>query len=144
MGRKQTARVDIDGFNQKSYGRCKPKIQRTYPSILIGFLSKKSWTLFCIEVDRAMSLLSETSYTMLCPLLFLPVVGCCIIGHHVEKNSREQRRIVLDDVQTICKDASNAGVRFYVREEDFSKSARPEELPTMFIEITVLESISRG
>jgi len=140
MGKKRTARIDIDGINENTYSRFRLKIQRTYPDILVGYLSKKSWTRFCTEVDRTIAPLAETSYTVLCPLLFIPVVGCCIIGHHVQKTAKEQRQFVLENLQDLCKETSNAGVRFYLREEEFEKP--PTQEPIIFIEVTVLESIN--
>ena len=89
-------------------------------AVLEGYLSSNNWMLFCDRVGEEILSLVEKSSMVLCPLLFLPVVGCFLIGRHVEENEIRRRNLILEALESVCRmamrQASNAGVRFYVRE----------------------------
>jgi len=136
MGRTKKVCIEIDGISDKNYSESDPKIRKTYPTILVGYLSRKSWSNFCAEINRALATLRQTSYSVLFPLLFLPVIGCCIIGHHVEKTSKERKEMVLDQIYNICKETSNVGVHFHLREEEINEG-KPSQESIVYVEIII-------
>lgn len=145
MGKTRSTRVDIHGLNQKSFGGRGPnlKIDRFYPSLLEGYLSSNNWLLFCDRVDEEMLPLVEKGNMVLCPLLCLPVVGCFLIGRHLEENEIRRRNLIVEALEGICqmamRQASNAGVRFYVREGAVNvKGVVAPGDDDIFIEIMVL------
>mmetsp|Transcript_15164 Transcript_15164/g.17953 ORF Transcript_15164/g.17953 Transcript_15164/m.17953 type:complete len:139 (+) Transcript_15164:68-484(+) len=137
--KKKTARIDLEGLNEKINTSATFGIPEIRPVILDRCISHESWTTFCNEVKIAMRPLEETEYAKLCPLLCIPVIGCFLIGTVVENIFQEKRNMISGDLMDICKETSNAQVTFYVRKEEIIQSDKIKPVSVIFIEAIVLE-----